>query len=191
MVPGETEQISRPMYDRADVDGWTAIYNYCCSHDLNLVLCKASQVKEVQLMLDTVKQLGIFFKYSPKRSRRLEAAVVEVNPEDPTRTVQLRSQEPVADRCNGSMFPLLPQGNISGGAYTSRFLTLISQLELRFGTLAKKAIHAMCLIPSALHTCNKEEVYGDDLPDARSLDQEMKIQCGQNRKPNRKPYQKH
>ena len=24
MVPGETEQISRPMYDRADVDGWTA-----------------------------------------------------------------------------------------------------------------------------------------------------------------------
>ena len=60
--------------------------------------------------------------------------------------------------------------------------SLISQLELRFGTLAKKAIHAMCLIPSALHTCNKEEVraellevYGDDLPDTSSLDQERKI----------------
>ena len=40
-------------------------------------------------MLDSVKQLGIFFKYSPKRSRRLGAAVVEVNPEGPTKMTKV------------------------------------------------------------------------------------------------------
>ncbi len=30
-------------------------------------------------MLDTLKQLGIFFKYSPKRTRRLEEAIEHVN----------------------------------------------------------------------------------------------------------------
>jgi hypothetical protein len=36
-------------------------------------------VTEIQLMLDSLKQLGIFFKSSPKRSRRLETAVDHVN----------------------------------------------------------------------------------------------------------------
>ena len=36
-------------------------------------------MKEIHLMLDTVKHLGIFFHYSPKRSRQLEAAVNEIN----------------------------------------------------------------------------------------------------------------
>ena len=36
-------------------------------------------VKEIHLMLDALKQLGLFFKYSPKRSRRLEVSVDEVN----------------------------------------------------------------------------------------------------------------
>ena len=36
----------------------------------------AKVVKEVQAMLDTVKQLGIFLKYSPKRSRHFEAAML-------------------------------------------------------------------------------------------------------------------
>lgn len=56
-----------------------ATYHYCCSHDLNLVLCKSCELKEVHLMLDSLKQLGIFFKYSPKRTRRLERAVIDVN----------------------------------------------------------------------------------------------------------------
>ena len=56
-----------------------ALYHYCSSHDLNLALCKACDVKEIHLMLDTLKQLRLFFKYSPKRSRRLEVAVDEVN----------------------------------------------------------------------------------------------------------------
>ena len=30
-------------------------------------------------MLEALKQLGIFFKYSPKRCRRLEKAVEDVN----------------------------------------------------------------------------------------------------------------
>mgnify|MGYP003455485338 CR=1 FL=1 len=56
-----------------------ALYHYCSSHDLNLALCKSCEVKEVHLMLDSLKQLGIFFKYSPKRSRRLEQAIEDFN----------------------------------------------------------------------------------------------------------------
>ncbi|KAK3104654.1 hypothetical protein FSP39_007252 [Pinctada imbricata] len=56
-----------------------AIYHYCSSHDLNLAISKSCQLKEVQICLDALKKLGIFFKYSPKRSRRLEKAVDEVN----------------------------------------------------------------------------------------------------------------
>ena len=41
-----------------------AVYNYCANHDLNLVLGKYSKVPG---MLDLLKQLGIFFKYSIKR----------------------------------------------------------------------------------------------------------------------------
>ncbi|CAC5396466.1 unnamed protein product [Mytilus coruscus] len=55
------------------------VYHYCASHNLNLVLCKCCNVPEIQLMLDSLKQLGIFFKYSPKRSRCLEKAVDEIN----------------------------------------------------------------------------------------------------------------
>ena len=56
-----------------------ALYHYCCSHDLNLALCKSCEIKEVHLMLDSLKQLGMFFKYSPKRSRRLEQAIEDFN----------------------------------------------------------------------------------------------------------------
>ena len=56
-----------------------AVYHYCASRNLNLVLCKSCNVTEIQLMLDSLKQLGIFFKSSPKRSRRLETAVDHVN----------------------------------------------------------------------------------------------------------------
>ena len=43
-----------------------AVYNYCANHDLNLVLGKCSKVPEIHVMLDSLKQLGIFLKYSPK-----------------------------------------------------------------------------------------------------------------------------
>lgn len=62
-----------------------AIYHYCSSHDLNLVLCKSCQVKEIHIMLDGLKRLGIFYKYSPKRTRRLERAIHEVNAQRGTR----------------------------------------------------------------------------------------------------------
>lgn len=52
-----------------------AVDHYCSSHDLNLVLCKSSQVKEIHIMQEALKQLGIFFKYSPKRCRCLEKDV--------------------------------------------------------------------------------------------------------------------
>ena len=60
-----------------------ALYHYCCSHDLNLVLCKSCELKEIHLMLDSLKQLGLFFKYSPKHIRRLEKAVNEINTGNP------------------------------------------------------------------------------------------------------------
>ena len=47
-----------------------AVYNYCANHDLNLVLGKYSKVPGLKVMLDLLKQLGIFFKYSIKRCRR-------------------------------------------------------------------------------------------------------------------------
>lgn len=56
-----------------------ANYHYCSSHDLNLALCKCCDVKEIHVMLDALKQLGLFFKYSPKRSRRLEMAIATAN----------------------------------------------------------------------------------------------------------------
>ena len=52
-----------------------AAYNYCANHDLNLILGKCSKVPEIHVMLHSLKQLGIFFKYSPKRCRRFEDRV--------------------------------------------------------------------------------------------------------------------
>jgi hypothetical protein len=36
-----------------------AVYHYCSSHDLNLVLCHSCQVKEVHIMLDCLKKTRI------------------------------------------------------------------------------------------------------------------------------------
>ena len=52
-----------------------AVYNYCASHDLNLVLGKYSKVPDIHVILDSLKQYGIFFKYSPKKSCRFEDSV--------------------------------------------------------------------------------------------------------------------
>ena len=56
-----------------------ASYYHCSSHQLNLALSKACVVPGIQHMLADLKALGIYFKYSPKRQRRLEDAVMEVN----------------------------------------------------------------------------------------------------------------
>lgn len=57
----------------------TAIYHHCSRHDLNLALSKCLKVKEVQLMLDTSKHIGMLFKYSPKNCRKWEQCIEEYN----------------------------------------------------------------------------------------------------------------
>ena len=51
----------------------------CANHELNLVFGKCSKVPEIHVMLDLLKQLGIFFKYSSKRCRRFEDCVEQHN----------------------------------------------------------------------------------------------------------------
>ena len=38
-----------------------ANYHYYSSYDLNLALCKCCDTKEIHVMLDALKQLGLFF----------------------------------------------------------------------------------------------------------------------------------
>lgn len=61
-----------------------APYFHCASHDFNLVLCKACKVPTIHCMLENLKALGVFFKYSPKRTRRLEQSIDRVNEERKT-----------------------------------------------------------------------------------------------------------
>lgn len=56
-----------------------ATYYHCSSHQLNLALSNACTVPEVQRMVSTMKKLGVFFKYSPKKQRQLKNAVEEIN----------------------------------------------------------------------------------------------------------------
>ena len=56
-----------------------AVYNFCANHDLSLILGKCSKVPEIHVMLDSLKQLGIFFKDSPKRCHRFEDCVEQHN----------------------------------------------------------------------------------------------------------------
>ena len=58
-----------------------ATYYHCSSHQLNLALTKACSVQQVQCMLSDLKSLGIFFKYSPKRQRCLDACLEKINDE--------------------------------------------------------------------------------------------------------------
>ena len=56
-----------------------ALYFHCASHELNLALSHASKVAEIYNMVCTLKSVGIFFKYSPKRQRELEKCIVSVS----------------------------------------------------------------------------------------------------------------
>ena len=57
-----------------------AQYIHCSNHDLNLALCHTCHdIAEVQNMLGTLTELGLFFKYSPKRSKLLKSVIMEEN----------------------------------------------------------------------------------------------------------------
>ena len=58
-----------------------AEYYHCMNHDLNLVVCKSCKIPEIQCMLSTVTQLGLFFKYSAKKQRKFEESVDLINEE--------------------------------------------------------------------------------------------------------------
>lgn len=50
------------------------------NHDLNLAVKKSCKIPEMQIiMLDTCKQIGLFFKFSPKRQHAFLTSVDNVN----------------------------------------------------------------------------------------------------------------
>ena len=55
-----------------------AVYFQWTSHKINVSLSKASKILQVMNMVSTMQMLGIFFKYSPKRQRKLEQSVTEI-----------------------------------------------------------------------------------------------------------------
>lgn len=57
-----------------------AVYTHCASHRLNLALNATSSVQEFRILMENVKKLGLFFKYSPKRSRVLEGVLKDADP---------------------------------------------------------------------------------------------------------------
>ena len=56
-----------------------AKYFHCASHQLNLALNHSCQQKEVHIMLENLKAVGLFFQYSPKRQRQLEEEITDLN----------------------------------------------------------------------------------------------------------------
>ncbi|MCG8625824.1 MAG: DUF4371 domain-containing protein, partial [Proteobacteria bacterium] len=57
-----------------------AQYFHCSNHDLNLALCHTcNDVPEIRNMLSSMTELGLFFKYSPKRTMLLESMIDEEN----------------------------------------------------------------------------------------------------------------
>ncbi len=57
-----------------------AVFIHCCSHRLNLSLNATSTVQEFRVMMENIKKLGIFFKYSPKRSNILKGLLEKADP---------------------------------------------------------------------------------------------------------------
>ena len=57
-----------------------AQYFHCSNHDLNLALCHTcNDVPEIRNMLSSMTELGLFLKYSPKRTMLLESMIDEEN----------------------------------------------------------------------------------------------------------------
>lgn len=57
-----------------------ADYYHCASHRLNLALNSTTKCSEFRVMLQNVKQLGIFYRYSPKRRNNLSLVLQKVTP---------------------------------------------------------------------------------------------------------------
>ena len=67
------------------IKGYTALfqesvshagYFLCSKHDLNLALCHSCKdVQEIRNMLGCMTEIGLFFKYSPKRAQHLEGTI--------------------------------------------------------------------------------------------------------------------
>lgn len=57
-----------------------ADYYHCSSHRLNLALNATSKVQEFRILMENIKKLGIFYKYSPKRSGNLSDKLANANP---------------------------------------------------------------------------------------------------------------
>lgn len=49
-----------------------AKYFHCASHKLNLALNSSTKITEFRIMFENIKRLGIFYKYSPKRTNNLK-----------------------------------------------------------------------------------------------------------------------
>ena len=59
-----------------------AIYTHCAGHCLNLVIPLAFALTPVRNMIDKVKEVCIFFSYSPKRNGLLHAIIQDQYPEN-------------------------------------------------------------------------------------------------------------
>ena len=55
-----------------------AVYFHCTSYELNVSLSKTSKILQVMNMVSAMQMLGIFYKYSPKRQRKLEQSIAEI-----------------------------------------------------------------------------------------------------------------
>ena len=58
------------------------VYVHCASHCLNLVISHACSLQSIRNMIDKVKQVCLFFNYSPKRNGLLSAIIQEQHPEN-------------------------------------------------------------------------------------------------------------
>lgn len=52
-----------------------ADYQGCCLHSLNLAICHACEIKAIQNMMDTCRELYSFFDNSPKRQALLDIVI--------------------------------------------------------------------------------------------------------------------
>ena len=57
-----------------------AVYFHCASHRQNYCLSKRSKVPQASNMISTMEFLGLFYRFSPKRQRKLELSFSLKNP---------------------------------------------------------------------------------------------------------------
>ena len=65
-----------------------AEYQGCCLHSLNLVICHVCQIKSIQNMMDSCRELYSFFDNSPKRQVCLNAVIGALSPENKKRRLK-------------------------------------------------------------------------------------------------------